>query len=706
MIRSADGAQDGRPGQDEGFGIDCELQEDFHKEANGQCEESLYPSVGGESLADIDDVADEVEIKPNVSASWENEVPAQRKNLAPANVLKTNDFLRSRPQLFVGTGQSVNNRDSSSLQWGDPGEIPSTSSGSQTVPGMKSLFKMYSEVAIRKAARTELLRPEDDGDERGEEAVLAPYSDGDNVFETPLDDEAVDTDFFALGPGQIYSKRKQLIHKHQKWPLYWDRAIDFQEASYILTGAVPVQESKVCNSVPQGFRGEGTFIVNCENLHRSDSNNDGLGSWGRPTGRNRYYGNSPSGVFTRMDDGRGNLLPHAKYIWKCMMRRYEHPMTSAANGGQNRFIKKIYSALYPPERKEIISFVVITYEWIGKPFNFRVIPLPLKNRRGGPPVPHPPPGSKDWQTASFQGGVMAALPATCSAYFGDCPLYAVGAIDFNAAASIILGGTIVEPSKICNRVPQGYRECGTFVIDLRNFVTDAELRRDENGCWGKPAGNSRYYKIDPNTGDAVRVDRGCKLIEGAEYDVQILSKRYEHPSVNGRFVRKIYTGRSPSSSRIYETCMLLAVMTYYWKGEPEYFEAGPQKRVRIPEGAERLHSGNHLYTGQTGQPLSSEHSPPQKRFRRSDADGTSNENTQAMMYRTEYELQERQASLLDRFEAFMDRLERISMCLPQLQEPVQQVWMNDVSHEDDVAHEEEIILEDESYNEHYVSNLR
>ncbi|RCN28891.1 hypothetical protein ANCCAN_25361 [Ancylostoma caninum] len=465
MIRSADGAQDGRPGEDEGFGIECELQEDFHKEGSGHCEESLYPNVEGESLADIDDVADEVEIKPT-PVSWDGEVPQQRKNLAPANVLKTNDFLRSRPQLFVGTGQSINNRESSSLQWGDPGEIPSTSSGSQTVPGMKSLFKMYSEVAIRKAARTELLRPEDDGDERGEEVVLAPYSDGENAFETPLDDEGVDTDFFALDPGQIYSKRKQLIHKHQKWPLYWDRAIDFQ----------------------------------------------------------------------------------------------------------------IYSALYPPERKEMISFVVITYEWIGKPFNFRVIPLPLKNRRGGPPVPHPPPGAKDWQTASFQGSVMAALPATCSAYFGDCPLYAVGAVDFNTAASIILGGTIVEPSKICSRVPQGYRECGTFVIDLRNFVTDAELRRDDNGCWGKPAGNSRYYKIDSNTGDAVRVDRGCKLIEGAEYDVQILSKRYEHPSVNGRFVRKIYTGRSPSSSRIYETCMLLAVMTYYWKGEPEYFEAGPQKR--------------------------------------------------------------------------------------------------------------------------------
>ncbi|VDM72727.1 unnamed protein product, partial [Strongylus vulgaris] len=112
-----------------------------------------------------------------------------------------------------------------------------------------------------------------------------------------------------------------------------------------------------------------------------------------------------------------------------------------------------------------------------------------------------------------------------------------------------------------------------------------------------------YYKIDSNTGDAVRVDRGCKLIEGAEYDVQILSKRYEHPSVNGRFVRKIYTGRSPSNSRIYENCMMLAVMTYYWKGEPEYFEAGPQRRVRIPEGAERQRLINQMYAGDTAPPL-------------------------------------------------------------------------------------------------------
>lgn len=40
-----------------------------------------------------------------------------------------------------------------------------------------------------------------------------------------------------------------------------------------------------------------------------------------------------------------------------------------------------------------------------------------------------------------------ALPVNMSGFFGDIPIYSVGAVDFNTAASIILGGTIVEPSK-------------------------------------------------------------------------------------------------------------------------------------------------------------------------------------------------------------------------------------------------------------------
>ncbi|KAK5976047.1 hypothetical protein GCK32_010068 [Trichostrongylus colubriformis] len=441
MIRSADDVQEGRRGQQiNHYGV----QHDNSVHLPDQCNSELY-SVE-ESLADIDDVADEVEVEHSEGVGWEDGKPHTLKSYAPANVLMTNDSLKSRPQLFVGAGPSMQDRESSSMQWGDPGDIPSSTSSSQCIPGMKSLFKMYGEVALRKAAQTPLIDADEVATEKGEEAVPAPFLSRDEEFEE-VDDDAPDADFIALDPGQLYSKRKQTLHKHKEWPLYWDRPVDFHEASHILMGAIAVHESKVCTSVPQEFRGEGTFVINVEHLNRSDSNNDGLGMWGRPTGRNRYYGHSTCGLFARMDDGKGNLLPDAKYIWKCMMRRYEHPMTASVNSGQNRFIKKVYTALYPPERKEVVSFIVITYEWIGKPFNFRCIPLPVRKRRAGVPAPHPPPGSKDWQAASFQNGVMAALPATCSAYFGDCPLYAVGAIDFNAVASIILGGTIVEPSK-------------------------------------------------------------------------------------------------------------------------------------------------------------------------------------------------------------------------------------------------------------------
>uniref|UniRef100_A0A0K0DFE9 Glycoprotein n=1 Tax=Angiostrongylus cantonensis TaxID=6313 RepID=A0A0K0DFE9_ANGCA len=239
---------------------------------------------------------------------------------------------------------------------------------------------------------------------------------------------------------------------------------DSREACHILAGAIHVHESKVCMSIPQGFRGEGTFVVNCEHLQQCDSNSDGLGSWGRPTGRNRYYGHS-NGVFSRMDDGRGNLLPNAKYIWKCMMRRYEHPLTASVAHGENRFIKKV-------------SLII--------PFGFFLYLLT----------------PSQFFTAFFTFIDIGLL------YFPYKILYNV----------------FVSKNyfRICSRVPQGYRECGTFVIDLNNFVSDAELRRDNNGCWGKPF---RYYKIDSNTGDAVRVDRGCKLIEGAEYDVQVTQLR-------------------------------------------------------------------------------------------------------------------------------------------------------------------------------------
>jgi hypothetical protein len=49
--------------------------------------------------------------------------------------------------------------------------------------------------------------------------------------------------------------------------------------------------------------------------------------------------------------------------------------------------------------------------------------------------------------------------------------------------------------------------------------------------------------------------------------LQILCKRYEHehPRAEGRFVRKIYVGKS-KQSKLLESCCTLAVITYFWKG--------------------------------------------------------------------------------------------------------------------------------------------
>ena len=45
--------------------------------------------------------------------------------------------------------------------------------------------------------------------------------------------------------------------------------------------------------------------------------------------------------------------------------------------------------------------------------------------------------------------------------------------------------------RICTRVPQGTREAATFVLSMEQFGSDFELRRDNNGSWGKPAGSAR-----------------------------------------------------------------------------------------------------------------------------------------------------------------------------------------------------------------------
>ncbi|VDM85179.1 unnamed protein product [Strongylus vulgaris] len=66
MIHAADGEQGRRHREGEGFDAEQELHEEFHEADSADDHEHsegvLYPADEGESLADIDDVADEVEV--------------------------------------------------------------------------------------------------------------------------------------------------------------------------------------------------------------------------------------------------------------------------------------------------------------------------------------------------------------------------------------------------------------------------------------------------------------------------------------------------------------------------------------------------------------------------------------------------------------------------------------------------------------------
>ena len=74
--------------------------------------------------------------------------------------------------------------------------------------------------------------------------------------------------------------------------------------------------------------------------------------------------------------------------------------------------------------------------------------------------------------------------------------------------------------RIASSVPQGYREAGTFVIDMEHCPYEAMLRRDDNGIWGKPSGTSRYYVIDESL-DAIRIDTANRVPD-VPHDIQVL----------------------------------------------------------------------------------------------------------------------------------------------------------------------------------------
>lgn len=102
----------------------------------------------------------------------------------------------------------------------------------------------------------------------------------------------------------------------------------------------------------------------------------------------RYYTRHQDGStkIVRVDDGRGKITRGAKFVWKCMLKRYEHPVVNSMHSGTSGFIKKvsgktlflkgiqIYTALYPSEMNRAVGLVVVSYEWMGrsKPVDFPI----------------------------------------------------------------------------------------------------------------------------------------------------------------------------------------------------------------------------------------------------------------------------------------------------------------------------------------------
>ncbi|VDK45645.1 unnamed protein product [Anisakis simplex] len=334
------------------------------------------------------------------------------------------------------------------------------------------------------------------------------------------------------------------------WPLLSQEAVDFAYAANVIVGLCQVPPEQICQSTPQKFTNTGTFVVDLSTFgNRHEVTLDGLGIWGRPQGSSRFYklvGSMPVRVWTIS----GSDV-------KVLCNRYEHPGTRSECG---RFIRKIVTG-WSTTTGSPLPLAVIVYVWLGEPHSIQIRTADNGDVRASTR----PYGSRSWEVRNVDISRDEGLE------FDGQPLYAKMAIDFDTVARIILGIELVQPNRICNRIPQKYRSQGTFVIDLVKVGGDAELRKDGLDNWSKPSGCSKYYKLNANN-EVVRTEKGASSHgnEKTTCDIQILAKRYENNSATcgGAFVRKIYTGKAKVAGAGSETQQLysIAVITYFWKG--------------------------------------------------------------------------------------------------------------------------------------------
>ncbi|CAD31833.4 DUF4124 domain-containing protein [Caenorhabditis elegans] len=433
----------------------------------------------------------------------------------------------------------------------------------RNLPGMTNMFKVMAESALAKT--DEMIKQEAmnntveevEKDNSSRFGLENEESDQDGQSDTPPPME-------RLGEADDFQPTTTTF---DQWPLYSNRAIDFKEACEILIGIQEIDEEKVCKTVPLQFKHEGTFLINTENGY-SIIGNDDNGKWDIPSGKTRFYTETADGNLIRADDGKGRLKQWTKeFTYKIILKKYDNQVTRGGDEGRGQFQRKIYTGFKGAGR---LPFSIVTYSWhAGRPWNF--VP-PVTSRQT---VRRP-----NWEKKSYEKVNMTSMPQMVSAYYEGFNIYSHCIVSFDEATAIMLGATPIDTNKLCSSVPLGYRQNGTFVIDLKRMGHCLlELRRDDNGIWNKPSGFSRFYKISEN-GDAIRVDKAGKLPAGMDYDVKIASKRYEHTQVQKNFVRKIYTAKGKNSES-FPGSPEYAVIVYYWKGEPIQFEpAFKQNGVR------------------------------------------------------------------------------------------------------------------------------
>ncbi|GMR47972.1 hypothetical protein PMAYCL1PPCAC_18167 [Pristionchus mayeri] len=374
---------------------------------------------------------------------------------------------------------------------------------------------------------------------------------------------------------------------HFDWPIYLKDTIrECDAAMVIISNGSSVPVDRICSTPPQEFTETGVFILDVRPLNSySCPLSDGLGLWGVPHTTCTFY----SSNVERVNEASVN------WGTKVVCERYKHPGTSHC-GNFNKFV---YSGV--SRSGESYPLIVLSYEWEGQP-----------------------------HAISVQDSVKF-LDVTSGLSWGTFPMYSHSPADFDTVSRILLGSFLVDSDRICEALPDSFCGTGTFLVNIDKAGGEKILHTAGGGKWTKPSGASRFFRADAESGHWIRVDKG-RGEEGEEWDVQIISKRYESESHAG-LSRKIFLVREKRDD-VETAHSSLAVITFSWKDV---------------KGGTQIHSKQRGSLRRKRNTLNFEAS----------VDSLSYSELRQLTIRKESQNYERFGALLTRFETIANRYEEI-----------------------------------------------